>query len=72
MFQHSAVVSGGKVYVFGGAGEASAESYSVVEQAWSQLPGLPSPRALSGLCTVGDTIYVIGGMTSTKVIEHHF
>ena len=58
----------GWVYLFGGSPSGTsvipnAYRYSPVTNQWTALPNMPGPRKGAMVATVGDTIYVIGGMT---------
>ena len=67
---HAAVVLGGKVYVVGGSlavGEQDAESrmwvYDPAADCWSEGQPLPGRgRFLHQMATVGNTLYVLGGI----------
>lgn len=67
---HAAAVMGGKVYVQGGSvapGEQDAESrmwiYDPVAETWTEGPAMPARgRFLQQMATVGNTIYVLGGI----------
>lgn len=67
---HAAAVMGGKVYVQGGSvapGEQDAESrmwvYDPAAETWTEAPALPARgRFLQQMATVGDSIYVLGGI----------
>lgn len=67
---HAAVVMGGKVYVQGGSiapGEQDAESrmwiYDPAADCWSEGPAMPARgRFLQQMATVGDSLYVLGGI----------
>lgn len=67
---HAAVAMGGKVYVTGGSlnvGEQDAENrlwiYDPAAESWSEGPALPARgRFLHQMATVGNTLYVLGGI----------
>ena len=67
---HAATVMGGEVYVQGGSlapGEQDAESrmwiYDPESDSWSEGPAMPTRgRFLQQMATVGDTVYVLGGI----------
>lgn len=67
---HAAVVMNGKVYVQGGSlavGEQDAESrlwvFDPVAETWSEGPAMPARgRFLHQMATVGNTLYVLGGI----------
>lgn len=67
---HAATVMGGKVYVQGGSlatGEQDAEKrlwiFDPVAETWSEGPAMPARgRFLQQMATVGNTVYVLGGI----------
>jgi N-acetylneuraminic acid mutarotase len=61
----------GKLYVFGGEGNAAvasgvfpqAEAYDLARDAWIRLPNMATPRHGTGGAASGGVIYVPGGAT---------
>jgi hypothetical protein len=58
----------GKLYVFGGSvavgwsASASVWRYDPARDAWEELDDMPEPRMSGAAVTIGDTIYVVGGV----------
>ncbi|PWB68091.1 hypothetical protein C3F09_12295 [candidate division GN15 bacterium] len=64
--EHSAVVFGGKIYVFGGEDEGAndlnwAEVYDPATDSWSQLSPAPTTRNHTGAAVIDSLIYIVGG-----------
>jgi N-acetylneuraminic acid mutarotase len=65
-------VAGGRLYVFGGEGNAAdpsgvfanVEAYDPVSDSWQALPPMLEPRHGLAAATLGDRIYLPGGATS--------
>ncbi|XP_066263974.1 kelch-like protein 13 [Branchiostoma lanceolatum] len=70
-FGHCLVAVGNKLYVFGGTTfdpeiiswrfAMNSECYDVMEDVWTEIPSIPSPRSFFGALAWGDVIYVVGG-----------
>lgn len=74
----AAAVIGTKIYVFGGEGNGAADNFNQPEldsievldtasanPVWQQVPAkLSSPREAMGAVTIGNTIYLIGGVSA--------
>jgi N-acetylneuraminic acid mutarotase len=69
-FGAAAAVSGERFYVFGGyasaAVQGTVQQYDPVSDTWPNCGGtcvsLPTPRFAGGAATVGDKVYVVGGL----------
>jgi N-acetylneuraminic acid mutarotase len=71
---HSAVVAyKGDVYLVGGDsnGQSSAGlwRYSPGEEAWQELPSMPTPRGGHAAEVIGDRLYVFGGTTESAFTD---
>jgi hypothetical protein len=69
-------LSGGELYAIGGEDVndeqlASVERYNPDLDTWSAAPSLPRPRSLHCACTVGDALYVLGGVEEDEEGEEH-
>jgi len=69
---HCAAVSGGKIYVFGGAVmrrenetfSTSIEAYDPTEDSWTEVGQLPRGISQAAALTIGNYIYIFGGLTA--------
>ena len=59
----SLVYSPPRLYFLGGEKHWSLAWYDLELNKWGQEPGLPPPRLLSGVCEVGGSLYLVGGVT---------
>ena len=60
---HAAAELDGRIYVVGGLGESgsSLEVYDIEDDAWTELPAMPTPRAGLAAVGAGGLLYAIGG-----------
>jgi N-acetylneuraminic acid mutarotase len=71
---HTASVVGGKIYVFGGAQDGSAQGLSTVEaydpatDTWTRKNDMPVAKCWHGTAEVGGKIYVISGGTGFETL----
>jgi len=56
-----AVMSGGKLFVFGGEATPTVQVYDVAAGSWGTASSLPSPRFSSAVELVGTDVHLIGG-----------
>jgi N-acetylneuraminic acid mutarotase len=69
-------LSDGALYATGGYSSddmilASVERYDPSLDTWSAVPPLPRPRFGHCACTVGDALYVLGGVEKDEIGEEH-
>jgi N-acetylneuraminic acid mutarotase len=71
---HTASVAGGKIYVFGGTQDGSAQGLSTVEaydpvtDTWTRKNDMPVAKCWHGTAEVGGKIYVISGGTGLDTL----
>jgi len=79
-YYSSSIVMDGKLYVFGGLSEDSVWSSATnllfeidlksEKKTWKALTPLPGqPRALSGICESGGSLYIFGGACSSGILN---
>ena len=59
----------GQMLVVGGYhdGAPTTNVWALTQGRWETLPSLPQPRAAAAAAVVGDTLYVVGGVTQTPL-----
>jgi non-specific serine/threonine protein kinase len=63
---HAMAAATSDLYVFGGnsAGQPTARVFRLDGNAWTERASMPLPRSQAAAVAVGDTIYVVGGITT--------
>ena len=72
---HAMVSLAGKVYTVGGESTSMFERYDPRDDAWRELPRLPTPRMFLAAAAIGQAIYALGGadtsQTSLAIVEEY-